>query len=222
MDPLTESLFIHNRLLYHNLANSSFRDEHLQLQRFIEALGRYATSANEGYCDLHRNRNYISMAHLIRMMADACFCAYGLLICNDKEKYLNSFFEGLPLNKCKKDNEQLTSGVIKKYIEADYPGIAKVYDISNKFIHPSGFYYNDIRSPLKECQTEDDLLSDYSSLYNKEDVQLLDGLMQDLNEILLDILRKLKDAFEPPIILGEIIDLDTGKLIPNPKCNPDK
>ncbi len=61
-----------------------------------------------------------------------------------------------------------------------------------------------------------------SSLYNKEDVQLLDGLMQDLNEILLDILRKLKDAFEPPIIPREIIDLDTGKLIPNPKCNPDK
>ena len=222
MDPLTESLFIHNRLLYHNLANSSFRDEHLQLQRFIEALGRYATSANEGYCDLHRNRNYISMAHLIRMMADACFCAYGLLICNDKEKYLNSFFEGLPLNKCKKDNEQLTSNVIKKYIEAEYEGISKLYEISNKFIHPSGFYFKDYKAPYKSNLTEDDLLSDYSCFYNRDDVKLLNDLMQLLNEALLDILGKVKDAFEPPIILPEIIDLKTGKIIPNPKYKPDK
>ena len=222
MDKLSESLFIHNRLLYHNLAHSHFKDEHKKLQRFIEAMGRYATSANEGYCDLHRVKNYISMAHLLRMMADACFCAYGLLICTDKEKYLNSFFEGLPLNKCKKDNEQLTSNVIKKYIEAEYEGISKLYEISNKFIHPSGFYFKDYKAPDKSNLTEDDLLSDYSCFYNRDDVKLLNDLMQLLNEALLDILGKVKDAFEPPIILPEIIDLKTGKIIPNPKYKPDK
>ena len=46
--------------------------------------------------------------------------------------------------------------------------------------------------------------------------------MKGLNEILYDILSKLKDLFEPPTILPEIIDLNTGNIIPNPKYNPDK
>ena len=222
MSKLYDSLFIKNRVLYNNLFESNFKDEHSTLQRFIEALGRYANSANEGYCSLYMSKNYISMAHLLRMMADACFCAYGLLICNEKETYLKRFFEGEALNKCKKGNEQLSSNVIKKYIEEDYPGIAQVYEISNRFIHPSGFYYKNWKAPIIKADVKESLLIDYSSLYSKSDIKLLNDLMQGLNEILYDILSKLKDQFEPPIILPEIIDLNTGKIIPNPKYNPDK
>lgn len=222
MRQLYESLFIQNRVLYSNLANSHFKEENIQLKRFFESLSRYANSANEAYCSLYGSKNYISMAHLLRMMADACFCAYGLLICNNKEGYLQSFFDGLPLNKHKKGNEQLTSNAIKKYIEPEYVGISKVYEISNKFIHPSGFYYKDYSPEAIINHQGKDLLSDYSSLYNKTEVKLLNDLMQGLNEALYDILKRVKETIEPIPILKDIIDLNTGKIIPNPKYNPDK
>lgn len=222
MRQLYESLFIQNRVLYSNLANSHFKEENIDLKRFFESLSRYASSANEAYCDLYRSKNYISMAHLLRMMADACFCAYGLLVCNNKEAYLKSFFDGSALNKHKKGNEQLTSNVIKKYIEPEYEGISKVYEISNKFIHPSGFYYKDYSPEATSKLLEKDLLSDYSSLYNKTEVKLLNDLMQGLNEALYDILKRVKDAIEPQPILKNIIDLNTMQIVPNPKYNPDK
>ena len=185
---------------------------------FITSIANYAISVNEGYCDLHRNKNYICMVHLIRMMVDACFESYRLLLTDEKEKFLRYYFSDRDTNKCKYNGIQITTNILKGKIEEEYQGMGKVYEFSNRFIHPSNFYIKDYspENRVEITHKEDCILPDYTSLYLKREVQWVDSIMRILNEVLFDILNKLKDYIEPPIQLSHKINLDTKKVEPNP------
>ncbi len=218
MDKLSEELFIKNRVLYHNLVNSYFKPEHKEWKMFISSMAKFAVSVDEGYCDLHRAKNYVCMVHLIRMMCDACFEAYRLLITDEKDKFLRYFLSDRDTNRCKLDGVQITSSVLKEKIEEEYIGMAQVYKFSNRFIHPTSFYFKDYDlENHKEIEHEEDLvLPDYASLYLKEEVERMNNIMGILNEVLLEILKRLKDYIKPPIVLPKKLNVQTMQWEDNP------
>jgi hypothetical protein len=219
MDKLSEELFIKNRVLYRNLASSYFKPEHKEWKMFISSISKFAVSVDEGFCDLYRAKNYVCMVHLIRMMCDACFEAYRLLITDEKEKYLRYFFSDRDTNRCKLNGVQITTSVLKEKIEEEYSGMAQVYKFSNRFIHPTSFYFRDYDlEDNREIEHDDDVvLPDYGSLYLKEEVERMTNIMGILNEVLLEILRKLKDQIEPPIVLPQKLNLQTMQWEDNPE-----
>lgn len=185
---------------------------------FISSIAKYAISVDEGYCDLHRVKNYVCMVHLIRMMVDACFESYRLLLTDEKEKFFRYYFSDRDTNKCKLKGVQITTNILKNEIEKEFEGMARVYEFSNRFIHPSNFYFKDYSlEDRREIEHKEDLiLPDYTSLFDKDEVKLMDDIMESLNQILLEILRKLKDFIEPPIQLPKKLNLQTMEWEDNP------
>ena len=219
--PIYERFHYKYRLQLESIARSHFKPEKKEWQMYITSLAKYAETVNQGYCDLHINKNYVCMVHLIRMMCDACFEAYRLLLVNDKEGYLKKYLfnEGKKeLNKFRVANDQATSTLIKNKIVDEYgEAMAKVYEYSNRFIHPSNFYYRDysLEDRREIIHNPDTLLDDYSRLFDKDEVARIDDIMDVLNEVLLDILDKLKEYVEPTPQLPNKIDLATRSIIHN-------
>ena len=185
---------------------------------FINSISKYAVSVDEGYCDLHRAKNYVCMVHLIRMMCDACFESFRLLITDEKDKFLRYYFSDRDTNKCRLNGVEITSRVLKEKIEEEYSGMAQVYEFSNRFIHPSSFYFRDYDlEDNREIEHNDKVvLPNYGSLYLKEEVQRMNDIMGILNKVLLEILRKLKDYIEPPIEFPQKLNLQTMQWEDNP------
>lgn len=217
--PVYEKLCNKYLFPYHNLDKSIQKPENKEWQMYITSLTKYATTINEGYCALRVQKNYICMVHILRMMCDACFEGYRLLLVNDKDAYLRKYLYGegnKELNKFRCGNEQVTTSFIKKKIAEEYDdAMGKVYELSNRFIHPSNFYYKGY-SPSDEIKhSSEELYGDYSEI--RGNVKSIDGLMDALNQVLLDILRKLVECIEPVKQLPYIMDLSNGgKVIKNP------
>ena len=97
--------------------------------------------------------------------------------------------------------------------------MGKVYELSNRFIHPTNFYFRDYSLDNRKVieHKEEDLLGDYSDLYLKKNINGIDGIMDALNEVLIDILDKLTDYIEPVKPLPTMIDLRTHKIVKNPR-----
>lgn len=225
--PVYEKLYYKYLHLYRGFDRSINKPENKEWQMYITSLTQYATSINEGYCMLNARKNYVCMVHILRMMCDACFEAYRLLLVNNKDAYLRKYLYGegnKELNKFRCGNEQVTTTFIKKKMTEDYDdAMGKVYELSNRFIHPSNFYYKDY-SPSGENKIKhspDELYGDYSELHSKRNIEAIDGLMDALNQVLLDILGKLVECVEPVEQLPYILDL-SGKVIKNPNYKENR
>lgn len=220
--PIYERILYKYLHLYKDRANWNFKPEHKEWKMFITSLAKYAETTDEGYCALHTSNNYVCMVHLIRMMCDACFEGYRLLIVNDKDAYLAKYLydEGKkPLNKFRCGNDNVTTTLLKEKMAAEYgEEMGKVYELSNRFIHSTNFYFRDYSLNNRKIieHKEEDLLGDYSDLYFKENVNGIDGIMEALNDVLIDIIGKLKDYIEPVKPLPTMIDLRTHKIVKNP------
>lgn len=215
--PIYEGLYYKYLYSYRTVAEGISKPEHKEWKMFITSLAKYAETTNEGYCALHTSKNYVCMVHLIRMMCDACFEAYRLLIVNDKEGYLKKYLynEGKDLNKFKCVGKQITSTFLKEKIKEDYSdAMGKVYELSNRFIHPSNFYFKDYSTEDRMIieHKEDELLGDYSALYSKDEVERVDRIMDVLNEVLLDILHRLIDYIKPIKKLPDLMELRNTHL----------
>lgn len=225
--PIYERIYYKYLHLYEDRAKRNFKPEHKEWQMFITSLAKYAETIDEGYCALRTSKNYVCMVHLIRMMCDACFEGYRLLIVNDKDAYLAKYLydEGnKPLNKFRCGNDNVTTTLLKEKMANEYgDAMGKVYELSNRFIHPTNFYFRDYSLDNRKVieHKEQYLLGDYSDLYLKKNVSGIDGIMEALNEVLLDILEKLTNYIEPVKQLPTMIDLRTHKIVKNPRYKDD-
>lgn len=219
--PVYEKLYYKYLHLYTGFDRSINKPENKEWQMYITSLTKYATSINEGYCTLRINKNYVCMVHILRMMCDACFEGYRLLLVNDKDAYLRKYLYGegnKDLNKFRCGNEQVTTTFIKKKMAEEYDdAMGKVYELSNRFIHPSNFFYRDysLNGNRVIKHSPEELYGDYTEL--KGNVESIDGLMDALNQVLLDILKKLVECIESVKQLPYIMDLSKGcKVTKNP------
>lgn len=105
---------------------------------FIKCITRYCSIANTNYDKL--DGNFLSSLQFIRLLTDGIYSIYGLLLADDKHKYIYYFMENKAMNQLKGRGEQLTTNVIGKYAGDDYEGLDTIYKESCRYLHPSIFF----------------------------------------------------------------------------------
>ena len=186
-------------------------------------MGEYAINIDSGFDALYRKKEDVCAIHLLRMLIDGCISTYGLLIANNPEAYLNHYFKGDGPDCClnKYDKKKMTSRKILEYMEKDYPSIREYYEDANRYIHPSNFYCSGIEL---DKDTEEWLWNSRESsmvgcsldLNRWKERKWVYKVMGIINDIILDLMDKVVDLAEPPIVLKNLIDLSTGEIVPNP------
>lgn len=121
-------------------------DELSQYRDFIWSIWEYCSVANRSYEIM--SGDYMGTLHLIRLLCDGIYCIYGLILADNKDKYLDSFFNNEPINKLKRGNELLTTNTISKYISEQYKGLDAIYKESCRYLHPS-IFMRIIKEPYK-------------------------------------------------------------------------
>lgn len=191
---------------------------------FLKAIGEYATNIDSGFDTLYIKREDVCAIHLLRMLLDASISTYGLLIANNPEAYLNHYFKGDFPDKClnKYDKKKMTSRKILEYMETEYPSITEYYLDTNRYIHPSNFYCSGIELD-KETEEwlrdsrESGLVGNSLELNRWKERKWVYKIMGIINDILLEVMDKVVEMVEPPVILPNLIDVSTGEIVPNPK-----
>lgn len=219
---------------YHRIPDRLVKPESIKYKVFLTAVGNYALTMDAGFYTLARNRDMECAIHLLRMVLDASIKTYGLLLAKNPEKYINDYLKGVHKGEyasrsdSKIDGRALTTGYIVEQMDKDGYPITKLYDDFNSYIHPSNFYCLGVELPeearkwLWEKQ-EDALISNYTKLGDKETRDWVCNTMELINDLLLEIMGKVVEMIEPPTvntITKEIIDITTGKIVPNPNYKP--
>ena len=186
--------------------------------KFVSGLYGYLYNIDKSYETLKRAKNPLGCIHFVRMAADACCYAYGLLMAIDDEhrkKYLDHILSGKPLRDLKtgltfvdqdgkKKHQKYTTNFLAKEITKHLmPEFMGIYDTSNGYIHPSGFYFKDgVDSDLSFSYYENGNLehlleADINFVqYNKDVAKRFHYLMHALNQLFVDIMEYLKGTYE--------------------------
>ena len=153
---------------------------------------------------------------------------YGLLLAKNPEKYINDYLKGVhkndyaPRSDNKIDGKALLDGNIIEYMEKDGYPIRKINDEANRYIHPSNFYCLGIEPDettsrwLGDSQSEA-LINNYARLGDREEREWVYNTMGLINDLLLEVMDKVVEMIEAPVLLPEVLDLSTLKPIHNPK-----
>lgn len=154
---------------------------------FFQCLNEYCKVSLSTFGILRdANASYLNFLHIIRLLTDAIYKIYGLILANEPDTYISYFMEGKDTNKLKHNTESLTTSTIGKYIGEEYEGIDTLYFESNYYLHPSRFIL-----PMKKRIRG--IISRQSKWVNKKiDKELDNELRRDyfidaLNKILLDV-----------------------------------
>lgn len=151
---------------------------------FIKSIVNYTTALNYSYSQLRETDFYLGVLHHLRMLTDVIFKVYALYLTDSKETFLKRFIEDKRIDNQTYKGVQLTNGLIKQKVAEKYEGIDTLYDESNKYIHPSIFYYN--------YNNLDDAIWYFAKSGNKYSQSLSTVFYFDtLNNILVDILMDL-------------------------------
>lgn len=109
---------------------------------FIKSINNYTKALNSSYSQLRATDFYLGVLHHIRMLTDVIFKVYALYLTDSKETFLKRFIEDKRIDNQTHNGKQLTNGIIKQKVAEKYEGIDTLYDDSNKYIHPSIFFFN--------------------------------------------------------------------------------
>lgn len=156
-------------------------------RKFLLSLQKYSTSIRRAYELLRDDEAYICVLPLLRMAIDNCITAYSFLLVNEKQTFLERFFEGKPINQMCCGSSKLTHKFIVGEMEKKYVGISNLYDESNKYLHPSAFLglSNKFRKKVKTQSTENCWFNKASGLKKRDDK--IDFLITTLTNIFYDI-----------------------------------
>lgn len=156
-------------------------------RKFLLSLHKYSKSITRAYGLLRDDEAYICVLPLLRMAIDNCITAYSLLLVNEKQTFLERFFEGKPINQMCCGSSKLTHKFIVGEMEKKYVGISNLYDESNKYLHPSAFLglSKKFRKKVKTQSTRYCWFSKVSGLKKNDDK--LDFLIRTLTIIFYDI-----------------------------------
>ena len=69
---------------------------------------------------------------------------------------------------------------------------------------------------------EKGLVGNFHNLNQWKERKWVYKVMGIINDVILDIMDKVVELAEPPIVLPEIIDLPTGKIVPNPNYKKEE
>lgn len=168
---------------------------------FLNSIAQYCSIANTTYDKL--DGDYLSTLHLIRLLADGIYSVYGLLLADNKLKYIRYFIENKKMNQLEGKGQQLTSNVIGKYAGEDYVGLDQIYRESCRYLHPSIFI--EITKHPHKLKDEDRGILTPNSIWETDQLKgeftrknKVAFIIDTLNNILYDvIMRAYNEAIVP-------------------------
>ena len=183
---------------------------------FVSGLYRYLDNIDKSYETLKRAKNPLGCIHFVRMAADACCYAYGLLMAIDdthRKNYIEHILSGKPLRNLKtgltfvdqdgkKKHQKYTTNFLAKEITKNLmPNFMDVYDTSNNYIHPSGFYFKEfLVNSVKQYENANianPLEADINLvLFNNDVVKSFHNLMHELNQLFAQIITYIMGTYE--------------------------
>jgi len=208
--------------------NNLLKAESIKYKCFLKAISNYAINIDSGFDALYLKREDVCAIHLLRMLLDAAIKTYGILLAKNPDKYLNDYLKGnhkgdyASRSNNKYDGKSLMDGNILEYMEKEYPHISEYYYDANRYIHPSNFYCSglELDKETKEWlwdSRESGLVGNSLDLNRWKERKWVYKVMGIINDILLEVMDKVVEMVEPPVILSNLIDVSTGEIVQNPK-----
>ncbi|MEH6706193.1 MAG: hypothetical protein V7691_15470 [Galbibacter orientalis] len=121
------------------------------LDFFILSIINRAISLNKAFILLLKNKNSLTAISIVRLQLDNAIRLNSINVVDNKDDFLEHFFEGKPINKYKIGKQPLSDKFLVKELDKDTPGALDLYNYLCDFIHFSDKYFQATKtSPKKE------------------------------------------------------------------------
>jgi hypothetical protein len=142
-----------NRFLL-NIAEDIIRAETFSaytLDFFILSNINRAISLNKAFILLLENKNSLTGISIVRLQLDNALRLNAIKVAENKDDFLNHFFEGKPINKYKQNKEKFTDSYLATRLNEEVPGALDLYNYLCDFIHFSDKHFEVTKTkPLNE------------------------------------------------------------------------
>ena len=87
-----------------------------------------AISLNKAFILLLENENSLTGISIVRLQLDNALRLNAIRVAEDKDDFLNHFFEGKPINKYKQNKEKFTDSYLAFKLNEEVPGTLDLYN----------------------------------------------------------------------------------------------
>jgi len=162
-----------------------------------------AIQMTEAYVTLANSNNYIAAISFIRMQLDNALRFFAFMLVTDANDFFFYFMDGKPVYRYRSDTgEKLTDGYLAAKLDADFPGVLRLYKETCEYIHLSkqhvhaSKYFDQGKIKLSVMDVDHPI--EVFSLEAKVNFALNMLAMGNLVFIVLDRWKRLKQSFPVP------------------------
>lgn len=113
-----------------------------ELDFYILSIINRSISLNKAFMLLMKNENSLTAISIVRMQLDNALRLNAVKIANNREEFLNHFFEGKAINKYKEDRDRFTDNYLANQLNNEVPGALELYNYLCDFVHFSDKYFS--------------------------------------------------------------------------------
>ena len=111
------------------------------LDFFILSNINRAISLNKAFILLLEDENSLTAISIVRLQLDNALRLNSIKVADNKDDFLNHFFEGKPINKYKQNKEKFTDFYLATRLNEEVPGALDLYNYLCDFIHFSDKHF---------------------------------------------------------------------------------
>lgn len=108
-----------------------------------------AISLNKAFLVLLKNKNSLTAISIVRLQLDNVLRLNAIKIVNDREDFLNHFFDEKPINSYKNGNEKFTDKFLATQLDKENPGTLDLYNFLCNFVHFSNMHFEVTKTESK-------------------------------------------------------------------------
>ena len=110
---------------------------------YLAGTCEYSMRIVDGLISMLQSRNFVCAAQLLRAQIGVCMRSLAILVCDDIDSFLETFFSNGRINQLKdRDGYKLTDSRLKNLLNQFDPTIANSYDRTSGLIHYSAEVIN--------------------------------------------------------------------------------
>lgn len=121
------------------------------LDFYILSIINRAISLNKAFILLLENENSLTAISIVRLQLDNALRLNAIKVAENKDDFLNHFFEGKSINKYKENKVKFTDFYLATQLNVEVPGALDLYNYLCDFIHFSDKHFEATKTkPLNE------------------------------------------------------------------------
>jgi len=152
---------------------------------YILSIINRAISLNKAFLLLLKNKNSLTAISIVRLQLDNVLRLNAIKIVNNREDFLNYFFEGKPINKYREGAKKFTDNFLATQLNEDNPGTLDLYNFLCDFVHFSDRHFEATKTkPINKDAMYRIVVGDANVLSKEEQTMYNENMVNISNTIL--------------------------------------